>query len=359
MKRQTLLIPFVLIAVSVLATAVLTSSPPVVTAQGPAIVTVTPTPQGGVPAPAATEPVDPAAPPPAETAPVQVAPETGEPAAPAEPVAPVEVAPVAGDPAAVLDAVASDLTLLADQFFGTGARPEGWTPFLTPDNPQYALLLRLNLEILAGQIAGAEARPEGWFGAVGSSPFAIARDIRHDLELLASVYNDPPPSRPEGWRGDDPIMQCGRAVQALVGVLEAGGVFRLEADPTSPDYCLQAEIQASQFAEQTLLSNAAPAANPAAAPATGTDSVTTEFAVAFLDRGASLRVGVIPNGTPLTPVARSYAQFSNMMLASGDGFEVFVDYQQTSVSPEQFEALPNVDTLAVDPFCGADWCAGG
>ncbi len=340
MNRQILILALVplLFVFALLTVAV---SIPVVTAQGPAVVTLTPVPDNVEPPAGAPEPT---------------ATPSDAGAAPAEPVAPVEVAPAIGDPAPVLDAVAADLTLFADLTFGAGVRPEGWTSSLTADNPQYALLLRLNLEILAGQVAGPDARPVGWFGAVPSSPFAIARDIRHDLELLANTVNNPPLARPQGWRGDDPIMQCGRAVQALVGVLEAGGVFRLEADPTSADYCVQAEIQATQFAERNLLSNAA-ASRPANVPA-GTESVLTEFAVSFLDRGASQRAGLMPVATTFTPIARSYAQFSNMMLAQGEGFLVFVDYQQTSVSPEAFDALPDVNGIQVEPFCTTDWCGG-
>jgi hypothetical protein len=69
-------------------------------------------------------------------------------------------------------------------------------------------------------------------------------------------------------------------------------------------------------------------------------------------------VGVIPNGTPFQAVSRSPVQFSNMMLVQGDGFNVFVDYLFTSVSPEQFAVLPVLGEGTVDTFCTAEWCEG-
>lgn len=264
------------------------------------------------------------------------------------------------DAVALLIAIRPDLELLANVLLGEGTRPETWSGTSDISNPQLALLARLDLEILAGTVLGETVRPRGWFGAVSTTPYAQARDIRHDLELLADVSAQDR-TRPTGWLGAEPLFRCSRATQTLVGLLEASGVFQLTADPTSPEFCEAAELEASQFAEINLLSN--PSFNGSlstvAGAAVGTATVNTEFAAAFLDRGASLRVGVIPNGTEITPVARSYAQFSNMMLVRGENFELFVDYQFTSVSTSAFEALPDVDEGTYDPFCGADWCEAG
>lgn len=262
----------------------------------------------------------------------------------------------------LLLSIRPDLELLANELFGAGVRPETWSGESDINNPQLGLLMRLDLEILAGTVLGETVRPRGWFGAVASTPYALARDIRHDLELLADVTLEDAVGRPAGWLGAAPILRCSRATQTLVALLEASGVFQLTADPTSRDFCDQAELQASQFAEVNLLSN--PSFNGSltttSAGAGGrAATVNTDFAAAFLDRAASLRVGVIPNGTDITPVARSYAQFSNMMLVRGENFELFVDYQFTSVSQSEFDALPDVDTLTIDPFCGVDWCEAG
>jgi hypothetical protein len=281
-------------------------------------------------------------------------------AAPTQAVAPqaqptaAPATPNPNDPLPLLVSARSDLELLATATLGS-KRPTGWNGSLDINNPQLAILIRLDLELLAGELLGADKRPLGWFGAVPTTPFGIARDIRHDLELLADQVVQPN-VRPPGWSGADPLMRCNRALQNLVGLLERGGVFTLQVDPNAPDFCQKAEVQASQFTETNLLSKPA-GSNPFAASApTGPVVVNSKFAVAFLDTGASLRVGIIPNGTPITPVARSYSQFSRMMLVSGDGFEVFVDYGFTNVTEAQFKALPDVAKTENNPTCSADWC---
>lgn len=280
------------------------------------------------------------------------------------PAAPIQIVPEStpepvDETVALLTDVRADLDLLAGERLGS-QRPEGWSGISDVTNPQMALLTRLDLEIFTGAVLGANERPRGWFGAVASSPFAIVRDIRHDLELLADAVVGSSVARPAGWRGSDPIMRCERGVQTLVALLRAGGVFQLEADRTSPNFCALAELEASQFAEVNLLAN--PRTNGSLSgpnlPASGV-IVNSNFAVAFLDRGAARRAGLIPAETPLNPVGRSYAQFSNMMLVNGDGFEVFLDYQFTTMTREQFQALPDVDTLTVTPACQAAWCSGG
>jgi hypothetical protein len=259
----------------------------------------------------------------------------------------------------ILTSARSDMETLSNTLLGT-TRPPGWSGSLDFTNPQLPLLIRLDLELLVGATMGADIRPAGWFGAIPSTPFAIARDIRHDLELLADEklgLN----VRPPGWIGDDPVMRCPRATQTLVSLLERAGVFVLNVVPATPNYCTQVELQAAQFAEVNLLSNPnATGANALSLPTAATEHiVNSNFAVAFLDRNAQLTVGVVPNGTPITPVARSYAQFSNMMLIRGENFEVFVDYQFTSVTDDEFEVLPDVASAAVNPSCGAEWCLAG
>jgi len=256
----------------------------------------------------------------------------------------------------------TDLETLASATLGL-ERPTGWSIGLQANNPQYALLTRLDLELLAGSLLGAETRPDGWFGVVGSTPYALARDIRHDLELLA---DESVGARPAGWLADEPLMNCDRTTQAAVQLLELNGVFTLQADRTAPDFCQQATNEVSVFMEVNLLANPLPGGLVMAPgvggvdgdASSGTAQITETFAVGFLDRGAAVRVGVIPLDTAITPVARSYAQFSAMMLVSGDGFELFVDHNTTSVTREEFNALPNVDDSGRVPFCDAAWCEG-
>ncbi len=286
--------------------------------------------------------------------PTEIAPVQATEAAPVQPTAPP--APVINEGTTILINARSDLELLANDRLGT-QRPAGWSGSIDVNDPQLAILIRLDLEVLAGELLGADVRPPGWFGAVPSTPFAIARDIRHDLEVLADTTIQPN-VRPPGWAGDDPIFRCDRATQTLVAVLERGGVFLLALDPLAPDYCQQAAVEASRFAEANLLNNPAPVAAPGSAPAPAAGSVTVNnnFTAAFLDLNARQRVGLIPNGETFTPVARSANPFSNMMLVRGNGFEVYVDYATTSVTTEAFQALPTVETVPPNPTCTAAWC---
>jgi len=132
----------------------------------------------------------------------------------------------------------------------------------------------------------------------------------------------------------------------------------LYADPTTPDFCDQARTEASLFVELNFLEE-----NPIELSGVLIDgglidgaSVNSNYAVAFLDRQAGQRAGIVPNGTPIQPIGRSFVQYSSMMLIQGDGFEVFVDYQFTTVSADEYEALPNVDDLEVETTCSAEWC---
>jgi hypothetical protein len=263
--------------------------------------------------------------------------------------------PIPSEVLPILINARTDLEILVTSQLG-GERPIGWSGSLDITNPQLALLIRLDLEVLAARLLSADLRPDGWFGAVSSTPIAIARDIRHDLELLADQVVQPG-VRPPGWAGDKPIMRCDRSTQNLVQLLEITAQFVVTADPASLDYCQQVTIQASQFTEARILNPNAPvgtAANTVAPP--GSVTANGNFTIAFLDRNARQSVGIIPSGEALIPVARSFAQFSNMVLVRGANFEVFVDYTTTTLTREQFEALSDVNTLTASPACNADWC---
>ncbi len=252
----------------------------------------------------------------------------------------------------------ADLETLANNVLGV-RRPAGWSGALDTMNPQLPLLIRLDLEILAGNTLGADRRPPNWIGAIPSTQYAIARDIRHDLELLADVLLESR-SRPQGWVGADPLLRCDRATQALAVLLERSGLFTLDVDPTAADYCRQVANAASLFAEINLLNlplNVAVFAPPpgAAAPR-GTVQIKTRFAVAFFNRSASRRAGVIPEGTVVRPIGRSPSRFSNMLLVEGEGFLLFVDYNDTTLSTLEFRALPSSEQNTRATFCSAEFC---
>lgn len=250
----------------------------------------------------------------------------------------------------------TDLELLATEILGV-QRPAGWSGSLDVNDPQLALLIRLDLEVLAGTIFSAESRPDNWFGAVPSTPLAMARDIRHDLELLANQVFGSSIARPASWLGDNPLYLCSRSTQSLVNILENSG-YVVEIDTTSTDYCAEVEVDASRYAESLLQQpeGAEISSEGAAVIGAGAVTIDSNFAVGFGNRGASVRVGTVPFGESITPVARSYTQFSNMTLIEGDGFRVFVDWQDTTLSSDEFAALPDEAEAALETFCDAEWC---
>lgn len=268
---------------------------------------------------------------------------------------PTPASPIEPNALKLLQDARADLDTLAIQNMGAD-RPQGWTGNGDITNVQLPILIRLDLELLAGQLLGPDQRPTGWFGAVPSTAYAIARDIRHDLELLADQVN-PPSVRPPGWKGADPIMRCDRPVQTLIFVLERTASYKLSVDPLSPDFCRLAELQATSYAEANLLPNRkAASGSSAAAAANGAVQISSPYAVAFLDRFGRRPTGSIPLGETITPVARSYTQFSKMMLVRGNGFEVFIDFSASTVSANQFAALPDVNNVATQTSCTVSWC---
>ncbi|HVU12596.1 MAG TPA: hypothetical protein VHD90_15035 [Phototrophicaceae bacterium] len=257
----------------------------------------------------------------------------------------------------VLIADRADLELLADTAIGSKQRPVGWSGSIDVTDPNLPLWIRLDLETLAGAVMGADKRPPGWFGVVPSVPLAIARDIRHDLELLADVVVGTPGVRPAGWKGDDPMFRCDRATQSLFTLLQSRGII-IKVDFTQPNYCDKAETAASLYVERQILQP--PPAQTSGTGVTGNQGrypfqVDNPFVVAFMDRNARQKIGVLPIGTGFQPIASSHVEFSNMMLIQGDGFQVFVDYTTTQVTLEQFASLPDVG-LSGGTNCQADWC---
>jgi hypothetical protein len=249
-----------------------------------------------------------------------------------------------------------DMELLADQQIGIGQRPVGWNGEVSPYEPQIALLTRADLELLATTLINPERRPSAWTGAFASTPYAVARDVRYDLEVLADVVYGRD-NRPTGWLGGDPLMRCNRATQTLVALLERGGIYRLNVDANTPNFCREVELSVTSFTEKQLLANTQISDLFTDQVALLSEhQVNTDLAVAYLDARATRRVGIIPNGTPIQIVARSYASFSNMMLVQGDNFVVFVEYTNTTVNDQQFRGLPNFEALQVTTNCFADWC---
>lgn len=311
-----------------------------------------------------TTPIPPLATPTATLAPVLAPSNTPTPTLPPPTATPLpDISTLLTDANATQDillAARNDLEILANATVGSTNRPDGWSGSYAINDPDMALKARLDLETLANQIL--PQRPPNWFGARATSGYSIARDIRHDLELLADQAVAPS-IRPPNWIGDDPIMRCSRSTQALALLLISRSLYTPTASPASPTYCFDLESEISVYTEVNLL-DIIPTPTPLPGEGESGDdpdtpaavSIVGENAQTYLDRGATTRAGVVPAGTPIEPIARSYAQFSRMTLVRGDDFLLFVDYQDTTLALEEFEALNNVNTLDATPFCNADWC---
>jgi hypothetical protein len=243
-----------------------------------------------------------------------------------------------------------DLEALAVEEMGVN-RPSGWNGNLDVENPQLPLLLRLDLELLAASVYGANTRPDDWFGAINSTHLAIVRDIRHDLEILAdSILGSR--QRPTTWAGGEALYRCDRSTQALVSLLQKYAYYTISIAPNNPTFCDQLAIDISLFTEINLL----PVNQGAGSSAPATVTVNTIYGVAFSDTSAIGVQGLIPEATVIQPIARSYAQFSNMTLVEGDGFRVFVERTNTSLTRDQWELLPDVAGLEYEIVCEANWC---
>ncbi|TVR20582.1 MAG: hypothetical protein EA396_10430 [Anaerolineaceae bacterium] len=271
---------------------------------------------------------------------------------PEEPPAPEEPPPLPIIPNTlqILIEARIDLETLAATTLGA-SRPAGWSGSTDSIAPDFAVTIRVDLEILARSLVG-ETPPTGWFGVVPSSPYAIARDIRHDLELLVDALEI---ERPPNWAGTSPLLRCDRATQALILLLDDTTDFTLQADRTAPDFCSQATREAATFAERRvdseMQSMVAASAQAAAEP-----RITQENAVGFINLSATARAGIMPVGERLELVARQPGDAATLVLVRGVGFELFVDYRNTNITPEQFLALRSVGGMRVDPRCSAAWC---
>jgi phosphate transport system substrate-binding protein len=246
-----------------------------------------------------------------------------------------------------------DLELIVNELMGV-ERPAGWSGALDINNPQLPILLRLDTESTAAIVYGAESRPAEWFGAINSTTFAIARDIRHDVELLAdSVFFGG--QRPSGWAGADPVYRCDRTTQAMVTLLRNSGVYTITIDPFASDFCERLRNDITLFTEVNLL-NPDVQVGASGVQVQGEIQIDTNFAVAFYDVNARQRAGVIPFGTPVTPIARSYNGFSNMTLVQGEGFLLFIEYQNMNIDQQAFRVMPNIEGRDFETVCNVVWC---
>ncbi|GAB4571462.1 MAG: hypothetical protein Kow0077_08170 [Anaerolineae bacterium] len=135
-----------------------------------------------------------------------------------------------------------DLELLADEVNGPGVRPAGhnWTG---NDDPTSATILSdiwVDLEAQADEVFeeefGEGGRPLDWAGVATAEPNRIARNLRHDLELLAN-YAFGEDERPEDWIGALPIFSCDLVTQNLIDAVGSTFEFTPTTSGSVVNYC--------------------------------------------------------------------------------------------------------------------------
>jgi hypothetical protein len=271
---------------------------------------------------------------------------------------------------------AGDLRMDTDALYrailATDVFPAGWTDGF--DMPS----IRHDVDVLRDVTAqvGEPIADADWFGEIFGADWVVARGIRHDLEVLADAkltYN----TRPDGWTytADSPVssalMRCPRTTQNLARLLAKDAGFSPTTEVIEADFCQVVAQETDHYVEstapqaqaqiqlQTVQPEIAPAASgqspiiaPANAPAAAPVATTigglggqATAPIAYLDRGARQRIGVIPRGTPFTAMARSSAPDSRMMYAGGEGFQVWIAWPFTTVTEQEYLTLPLADDV--------------
>ncbi|MBN2471138.1 MAG: hypothetical protein JXN59_10470 [Anaerolineae bacterium] len=266
----------------------------------------------------------------------------------------------------------ADLNALSRVVFRENVFPIGWTD--GKDN----VSVRQDMELLkaAASQVGQPIDEASWLGGEGfAEAWEFARANRHDLELLADAKAGIG-QRPEGWTAFEPLVRCPIAVQEFALLMQAEAGLVPVADPAAADYCGQIVVDFSRFVEDQVSAALAPPPVPAAgdgavdsaAAAGGEPAVTATVGniaavaqnpAAYLDRGARIRVGAIPRGTPFTALARNSTPDSSMVYVTGEGFTTWISYRFTSLSDSEYQSLPfaeHVEYQLPQLVCFAIWC---
>lgn len=141
-------------------------------------------------------------------------------------------------------------------------------------------------------------------------------------------------------------VECGRTIAAISALLKRDLDFGPATLPGA-DYCARLETEIVVFIEALL-------ADPTAEGIAG----QSRGAFAFIDFGARQYVGEVPQGASFKAVARNALPDSTMIYVVGPDYAVFVDYNFTTLSADEFAILPDYRdyTGGIRPSCEASWC---
>ncbi len=141
--------------------------------------------------------------------------------------------------------VRADIELTADQVFGVGTRPPGWTGNNDVDTPAFVPDLWTDNQIIADTVFGIGVRPPNWFGVTVSVAQILTRNVRHDLEIMADQVFEAG-ARPQEWRGARvPYIVCDRTLQNTLALIDQFYGIESQTPESALSYCVavQAEIE--------------------------------------------------------------------------------------------------------------------
>ncbi|MEO0561301.1 MAG: hypothetical protein AAF125_04270 [Chloroflexota bacterium] len=260
-------------------------------------------------------------------------------------------------------AARGDLERVANEVYGVNERPATWAGNTNIDSPLLLTDAYEDLRILADETLGVDVRPPGWIGLITESQVETWRNLRFDLELLATAIVPTFPSiegeRPRGWQGTDALRTCTPLVQDLVIVIESQYAadevtpFTRNNLDASPTYCEEIREAANQFMELRPPTEDERRQLAAA----GAFTYESDFAFSYLDTAALEYMGTMPRGTPFRAWYRNFNE-STMMFVSGQDFALYIDRRFTTMPQDVFDRLPTLEGVAPLTFCDADWCDG-
>lgn len=251
-------------------------------------------------------------------------------------------------------AVRGDLERLANELLGVNTRPGAWVGNVDEQSLTLALDINTDLELLAGLSLGDDRRPDGWTRFISDSPALSYRTLRYNLELLSDATLGAG-IRPNGWQGQNPLITCDIVTQGLVFIVERRYGFVVdETLGESPDFCRAIGFTANGFSENPP---PPPDDDPIEDPNDAFFTAESRNAFSYLDVGTTQYMGIMPWGTEFRAWYRNY-QESTMMFVTGEGFGLYIDRRWTTMDPDVFARLPNLDGVRPLTFCDANWCNG-
>ena len=254
-----------------------------------------------------------------------------------------------------VSAVRGDLERTANEILGVNNRPGAWIGNIDRESLTLAADINTDLETLAEIVYEGPSRPEGWARYIPEAEEVSALNLRYNLELLTDeALGDG--VRPNGWQGVDPLGRCDSRLQSLAFILGRFYDFSVDTSAAGNDFCEAAAFTINSFTENP------PEGSLEEFIESEADAIFTgesQNAFSYLDVGTTQYMGIMPWGTRFRAWYRNY-QESTMMYVTGvdQDFGLFIDRRWTTLDPDVFARLPNLDGVRPNTYCNVSWCNG-